>query len=53
MLAKISRSVSHHNIAIVPDVRRKDAKDVHNHVHRTGGVATEKQAALDILLIKQ
>ena len=30
-----------------------DAKGLHDHVHKTGGVATEKQAALDILLIKQ
>ena len=30
-----------------------DAKGLHDHVHKTGGVATEKQAALHILLIKQ
>ena len=30
-----------------------DAKGLHDHVHKTGGVATERQSALDILMIKQ
>lgn len=30
-----------------------DAKGLRNHVHKTGGVASEKQAALDILMTKQ
>ena len=30
-----------------------DAKGLHDHVHKTGGMASEKQAALDILLVKQ
>ena len=30
-----------------------DAKGLHDHVLKTGGMASEKQAALDILLIKQ
>ena len=30
-----------------------DAKGLHDHVHKTGGIATEKQSALDILIIKQ
>lgn len=31
-----------------------DAKGLHDHVHKTGGVASEKQAAaLDILMTKQ
>ena len=30
-----------------------DAKGLHDHVLKTGGMATEKQAALDILLVKQ
>jgi hypothetical protein len=29
------------------------AKGLHDHVHKTGGVATERQSALDILMIKQ
>ena len=30
-----------------------DAKGLHDHLHKTGGVATERQAALDMLLMKQ
>lgn len=30
-----------------------DAKGLHDHVLKTGGMASEKQAALDILLVKQ
>ena len=30
-----------------------DAKGLHDHVHKTGGIASEKQAALDILMTKQ
>ena len=30
-----------------------DAKGLHDHVHKSGGVASEKQVALDILMIKQ
>ena len=30
-----------------------DAKGLYDHVHKTGGVATERQSALDILMIKQ
>ena len=30
-----------------------DAKGLRDHRHKTGGVATERQAALDVLLMKQ
>ena len=30
-----------------------DAKGLHDHVHKSGGVASEKQVALDMLMIKQ
>ena len=30
-----------------------DAKGLHDHALKTGGMATEKQAALDILLVEQ
>ena len=30
-----------------------DAKGLHDHLHKTGGVASEKQAALDMLMMKQ
>ena len=30
-----------------------DAKGLHGHLHKTGGIATERQAALDMMLMKQ
>lgn len=30
-----------------------DAKGLHDHLHKTGGMASERQAALDMLLMKQ
>ena len=30
-----------------------DAKGLHDHLHKTGGIATERQAALDMMLMKQ
>ena len=38
---------------LTPGCLITDAKGMHEHVHKTGGVATEKQSALDILITKE
>ena len=38
---------------MTPGCQMTDAKGLHDHLHKTGGVATERQAALDMLLMKQ
>ena len=38
---------------VTPGCLVTDAKGLHDHLHKTGGVATERQAALDMLLMKQ
>lgn len=53
LYGKLDLSSSWRQELVTPGCLITDAKGLHDHLHKTGGTASEKQAALDMMLMKQ